>query len=342
MKILKPLFFSAVSRVPLSWLTKKVNPVVLIPYQHLVSDEPVPYIRNLYAFKNVRQFEADVDYLLRNFEPVSLTDIIKHQNEGRSFSKTSFLLTFDDGLRQVYDTVMPVLARKGVPAALFLNPAFVDNKELFYDIKKGLIFQHLHSSSVSLPLIRKIGQSLGQRISTLKELYTLVQSINYQCKQQADVIGTLLDIDFSGFVQQYAPFMTTDQIKTCIRNGFQAGAHSIDHPLYRNIPLEEQIRQTKESVNWVCERFNLPYRSFAFPHVDEGVSDAFFSSLLHDEHFRLDMIMGNRTGMAETHHKVLHRFIGENPLLPAETMVKAVLSYQLMRKTFGLSAIKRS
>ncbi len=145
----KRLAFSAISTLPLKLLKRNAPIDVLIPYHHLVADEPVPYIEKLYAFKNSRQFEADLDYLLKYFEPVSLLDVIDHQKRGIKFTKKSFLLTFDDGLRQTYEIVAPILLRKGVSAALFVNPSFVDNKELFYDIKKGALLAKLDKIQIS-------------------------------------------------------------------------------------------------------------------------------------------------------------------------------------------------
>jgi peptidoglycan/xylan/chitin deacetylase (PgdA/CDA1 family) len=133
--------------MPIEWLKNNAPIDLLIPYHHLVSDEPLPYIERLYAFKNARQFETDLDYLLSHFQPVSLQEVIAHTRQGIPFSKKSFLLCFDDGLRQVYEVAAPILLRKGIPAALFVNPSFVDNAELFYDLKKGLILDALSARS---------------------------------------------------------------------------------------------------------------------------------------------------------------------------------------------------
>ncbi|GAC1417817.1 MAG: hypothetical protein NVS1B13_26820 [Flavisolibacter sp.] len=342
MNLFKSLFFSSVSSLNIEWL-KKHSPIdILIPYHHLVSDEPVPYIQNLYSFKNVRQFESDLDYLLEHFEPVSLTDIIEHQKNDRPFKSKSFLLTFDDGLRQVYETIMPLLLRKGVPAALFINPAFVDNNSVSYDFKKGLILHKLQTGSIAQSIINKIQKIIDQKISTYNQLYSYVQTINYGNQHIADSIANVLEIDFINFLKQQKPFMTTEQIQIFINKGFHLGAHSIDHPLYSLISLQQQIDQTKISVDWVCKKFNLTYRVFAFPHLDKGVSYAFFNALLNEKEFSLDLVLGNNTAMKERQSKVLHRFIGENPLIPAKTMIKAILSYSIVRKALGKSFVNRT
>ena len=342
MKSLKSLYFSAVSALPLNWLLKHSSLDLLIPYHHLVSDIPVPFIEPLYAFKDLRRFEADLDYMLTYFQPVSLREVIEQRKKGLPFRKKSFLLTFDDGLRQVYDVVMPLLLRKGVPAALFVCPQFVDNKELFYDLKKGLVLHKLREVQPTSSLLARISQELHQPITSVSQLEILVRSVHYHTQPLADKIGQLLEIDFSGFARKYRPFMSSEQIHHFISKGFEVGAHSMDHPLYSAISLEQQLQQTLDSIHWVSTTFGLSYKAFAFPHVDTGVNNSFFRRLFENEALAPDLVLGNRTGMIDHHARVVHRYIGENPHLAAKTMVKAVLSYNIVKRSVGSEFINRA
>jgi peptidoglycan/xylan/chitin deacetylase (PgdA/CDA1 family) len=342
MKLFKRFFFSGISRVNIEWLKKKSPVEVLIPYHHIVSDKPVPYIGSLYNYKNSRQFEDDLDFLLKHFEPVSLTDIINQQKNNIPFKKKSFLITFDDGLRQMYEIAAPVLLKKGVPAALFVNPAFVDNKEIFFDIKKGLILNKLADKKDNKNIIAEIEKIFSTKISSQLQLAETIKSINYLNKGLTDTIGKLLDIDFEKFSKEVKPFMTTTEIKDLINKGFHIGAHSIDHPLYSLIHEKEQIRQTIESVNWVVNTFNLSYKTFAFPHTSAGVKNSFFQQLVEGENPKIDLILGNSTGMLENHPRVMHRFIGENPDIPIDKMCKSVLAYSAINKMAGRKFVKRA
>lgn len=338
----KQIFFKGVNVFNLNWL-KKASPVnVIIPFHHLVSDAPVPYIEPLYRFKNTQQFERDIDFLLKNFTPVTLTDLIAAAKQERPLPKKSFLITFDDALKQVYEVAMPILQRKGVPASLFIVPDFLDNKLLFYDLKKGLILDHLLKHTLSAPTLQQAAALTNQTLANKNVLIEFVRSINYLNRDLTDKLGELLNIDFEGFLEKEKPFMSTQEVKNFIAKGFEVGAHSLDHPLYRLIPLEEQIRQTEASLKWVAETFDLPYKVFAFTHVDKGVSQEFFDHMFNKADTVPDLILGNTTGKLEHHPRVLHRFIGENPLVPIEAMVKSVLLYSTVNKLTGNQFVKRA
>src|ERR1700754_2724866 len=132
MSQLKKNVYKAVSIAPLP-LARRVGGIdVLLPYHHLVWDRPVRHIDPLYPYKNKQQFERDLDYLLKRFKPLDPSGLPAALAAGGPLPKGSFLLTFDDGLREVYEVAAPILLRKGVPAIFFLNPSYLDNRALFY------------------------------------------------------------------------------------------------------------------------------------------------------------------------------------------------------------------
>jgi len=319
------------------WLQRHAPLPVLLPYHHLVSDEPVPYIDPLYAYKNTRLFEKDLDWLLRHFRPVSITDIL-HQTPS---APNSFLLCFDDGLRQVYEIALPILLRKGVPAALFVNPSFVGNKTLFHDIQKGWLLHQLSRRTPRPAVITEACRMLRCRTSSAGNLRDAIYAIGYDTKSVLEPLAGLLDVRWDEFIRDYRPAMTMPEIRTWIAKGMAVGAHSMDHPLYSRIPLAEQLTQTLDSMDWVSDNLGIPYRAFAFPHVDAGVGEAFFQKLFSASR-PPHLVFGNSTGMREAHPGVLHRYIGENPARPAGAMEKSVLAYSTFRQFIGRPYVRRS
>jgi peptidoglycan/xylan/chitin deacetylase (PgdA/CDA1 family) len=337
---LKQLIFSGVTRLDIGWLQKMSPLRLLSPYHHLVADEPVPYITPLYSYKNSRQFETDLDFMLRHFQPLRLGEIVEGRHLTLPKNKKGMLVCFDDGLRQAYEVAAPILLRKGVPAALFVVPEFVDNKTLFYNLKKGWMLHLLTGRNGGKEIFPQAARLLGRPIRNTSHLSYAIRNIDYRQPHLIEELSQLLDIDWASFVREYRPYMTVAQIKDWLSKGLDVGAHSIDHPLYADLPLDQQINQTLGSVDWVSTIFSPGYRAFAFPHVDRGVKDDFFRRM--NPPHAPGLIFGNNTGMQEKHDFVLHRFIGENPAVPIEKMVKAVLAYSAFRKAIGRPYVRRS
>ena len=110
--------------LPVGLLARCSGNGVLIPYYHMISGRELLHIKNLYPYKNEKEFTADLDFLLRHFRPVTLWDVIASTRGGGPLPSRSFLLTFDDGFREMADVVAPILLRKGVPAVFFVGQCF--------------------------------------------------------------------------------------------------------------------------------------------------------------------------------------------------------------------------
>lgn len=64
--------------------------------------------------RTVAEFAGQLDYIERHYEPVGLEDVRDAYAEGRGLPSRACLLTFDDGLRDHRDVVLPELVRRGL------------------------------------------------------------------------------------------------------------------------------------------------------------------------------------------------------------------------------------
>lgn len=339
----KKLIFSAVGLIPTSILMRLAKLDVLLPYHHLVSDSYAPHISPLYDFKNVKEFKKDLDYLLRYFSPISPIDIVDALVHSKPIPKNSFLLTFDDGLREVYDTVAPILKEKGLPAVFFLNSDFIDNRKLFYRFKAGLIIDKILSGAVSQAKQEEIEYLIEGELGYLRgSVIDKIKVIDYHSKSILSEIATTVGVSYSDFLESYKPYLTSDQIIKLSRDGFYFGAHSIDHPNYELIDINHQLYQTIESANFVNNRYNFEHNFFAFPHLDKSVSEKFFDIISGRDIGRFDLIFGNCNQKKDKYPNILHRFNSENPQFDINTLVSSVLLYTCFNKLLGRTYVRRA
>lgn len=327
-----------IHRIPFSTMLGITGGQVLIPYYHMVSDEEPLHIKHLYGHKTICEFKEDLEFLLRNFKAISVTDLIDISRGTKTFTEKYFLLTFDDGFREVYDIVSPILLKKGVPACIFIASAFIDNKEMCYDHKKSVLAEGVNNG-LSLgeeSEIKRVLESFGKYSNGI---YESILRIGYEEKHYLDRLAAVIGVDFHQYLQRIKPYLNTDQISDLIRMGFGIGAHSIDHPLYSVLSLEEQLRQTKESVKTIRETFGLNYGAFAFPLSDAGVKAEFFETLSASG--LVDISFGGRGFMNDEVRNNFQRLSFENPPLHAERLVKVEVVRKLSRIISGKGTIRR-
>jgi len=83
------------------------NPVIVL--YHLVSDDGFPHVK--YGGGRIRstiEFQEDIDFFLKHYRPISLSDLLASIYQERVLPENSFLLTFDDGLREFIDIAAPM------------------------------------------------------------------------------------------------------------------------------------------------------------------------------------------------------------------------------------------
>ncbi len=327
--------------LPTRWLASWSGQSFIVPLYHTVSDEKPEHIRHLYSVKSRRQFEADLDFLLKNYRPIGAPELEKLIQEGTLPKHNSFLLTFDDGLREFHDLIAPLLLQKGIQAICFLNSDFVDNKDLFFRYKASLLIgalerqqQLLKSEAVKEWFLQYApARNAGFRQTLL--------SISYQNRSALDELAKLVDLDFSRFLTEHQPYLSSDQINALKNRGFCFGAHSCDHPEYRFLSLEEQVRQTKTSVTDICTRFALPYRTFAFPFTDYGVSTAFFQNLYEQEP-RVNLSFGCAGMKQDQYPQHIQRIPFEAGNLSAREVLNNEYLYYLLKALAGRNSIRRT
>lgn len=249
------------------------NQRVIVPFYHKVSDENQTFEKKLYPSRKIVDFKNDLDVLTTYYNPISMKYFIEISKSKVELNKNYFHLTFDDGLSNFYKIVAPILKERNIPATVFVNSEFVDNKALFYRYKASLLFQVYEKSSVKE---KKIFYDFFEGKKNVEEM---LFAINYNNKHILDDLARAVNYSFDAYLEAEKPYLTSIQINKLLDMGFTIGAHSKNHPLYADISFKEQVSQTKESIDWLVQKFNLENKVFSFPFTDLDVSKEFFTKL---------------------------------------------------------------
>lgn len=316
------------SLIPLDIWHRILEVDLVLPHWHVVSDQELSHISGLYKYRNIRQFKADIEYFLQYYTPVNLQDVINYLDGFGSLPKRCFLPTFDDGFSEIYNVIGPILQVYGVPAVFFLITSAIDNRELCYPHKKSLLV-HALTTIDSSPAESEASRHLTNAGFKYGDMTSRVLSIYYKQRHVLDELELILGCDFASYVSSVQPYLTSVQIKDLMKMGFDIGAHTIDHPLFSELTLEEQLVQTTESQKWLSTKFQYNCQSFAFPYKDAGILINFFHQAFSNGLLKVSFGTGG----------LQHHFFPRN--LPRFTMERTDLpAKQILSRQFGRSLFK--
>ncbi len=339
MNLLKSIYYNCISALPLGFIKTISPPSSLFPYHHIVSNEIVPHIKYLYNYKNVDQFNNDLDVLLKNFKPITPGELIDYISTNKQLPKNTFLLTFDDGFREIYDVVAPILEAKGIPAIFFINPAFIDNKKLFYRSKSSLLIHELLTNKNNKAFLSSFSLVLNSSDLSLEELISRIKKLNHTDEEIMDNLAQKISLSFEDYLQNKKPFLTTQQLISLHKRGFTIGAHSWDHPYYDQLNLSDQIDETIRSTNFVKDKISSEKVTFSFPYSDAGLSQTLFDELKKKG---IDLMFGIQNQKDELNNNMVHRFNAERPEVSFSTQLKGMLLFMAIQKKFGKNNVVRN
>jgi hypothetical protein len=234
----------------------------------------------------------------------------------------------------MHDVVMPILLAKGVPATFFIATGFVDNKDMAHHNKISLIVDHVqrresNAGTSAIEILLRDNNIAGS------DWKARLLAVDYPRRHLVEEAAALAGCEFEPFLKKAKPYLSTAQVRVLLGHGFSIGAHSVDHPKYALVPLEEQIRQTMASMRFIDDTFATDCASFAFPHTDADVGLAFFQAAFKGGGLRISFGTG---GLARHFFpRNLERFSMEKTEWPAHR----ILALQYAKKLYN-TAFRRN
>ncbi len=336
-KIIRTLTGPAARFISLQQMISVTGQKLIQPFYHSVSDTQLPHLRHVLKIRNVATFKADLAFFLKYFRPVDAREVMQKTINQTRWERPSFHLSFDDGLKEMVTVVAPLLIQKGIPATFFINSGFIGNKDLFFRYKASLLIEKTESLHTEIRVrFNRILDNYG--IEKGDPRHRLL-SVDYPRKAVLDEIAPILEVSFRTYTDNREVYMNEKDIRELQQQGFIIGAHSVDHPSYKNLAPEEQIRQTYQSLQYLEKSFGVAPALFSFPFSDEGVSAEFFHRIYRPQG-PADLTFGVSGLKKEGFPAHLHRIPMENGR-SASGNIRGEYLYYMMKAALNKNIIKR-
>lgn len=249
----------------LSW-SRRTEASARILYYHRVNDDRDPFFPAI----TTALFEQEMRYLARHYKVVSLTDMVKHLEDG---PQTRMLaITFDDGYQDNYQNAFPVLQRYGLPATIFLTTGGIDSRQpLWFEQLAGAIKgTPLDHVDLEIDVPRRIPlRTTAERLDANKVIFSVLRGLLDD--ERRHWLGALLrQLGVPEAAREPRDkLLTWDQVREMKSRGIDFGGHTVTHPFISRLTQEQVAWEVKECKRRIEDELQQPVECFAYPNGKE-------------------------------------------------------------------------
>ena len=189
-------------------------------------------------------FVAGLRYLRRHFDVVPLSRIVENVRAGKTGTGREVALTFDDGLRNNFTVLYPILQRVEAPATFFVVPEAVEKKQWIWthDARERLsslteVDCYVFAGELQAPSSECLGIVDWMKTLTNKQRVEIHQRIRERTKAFVPTPAQHHKFDL----------MDWEELQSLEPRLITIGSHSMTHPILSNISDDEIQTEIVES-----------------------------------------------------------------------------------------------
>ena len=239
------------------------------------SPEHLPYFRYLHLDDFARQLDwfARCDRLLsrEEFEDVLTTGTLRD----------GVILTFDDGLADHYEHVLPMLVDRGLFGIFYVCTGPLERRKLLDVHRIHLLLGKLGGRAALAQLSEMLdpGMLSDTHVENFREATYSTQDndqattsfkriLNYfiSYEHREGVLDTLFKQEFEDDVVGRDFYLTAAQIQEMDRLGMVVGSHGVNHFVFSKLSLDGQREEIRRSFGSLAGLLGKPITTFCYPY----------------------------------------------------------------------------
>jgi peptidoglycan/xylan/chitin deacetylase (PgdA/CDA1 family) len=208
---------------------------------------------------NTEATRAQFDYLRRHYRVVPLLQIAERLFSGKDLDSHTVALTIDDGRRDFYEFMFPLLKEFQFPATFFVVSSFIRGEDWIWTDKVLWLSQQPNPPAVLAP-------------GKLDEVFRSLNPLRPEARNariQAMAAGAGISIPEQA-PAKYAP-CSWNELREMADSGLvDIGSHTMTHPILSSITDEESRQELAGSRRQIEEGMGRKVGAFCFPNGMQG------------------------------------------------------------------------
>ena len=248
-------------------------------------------------------FRKQIQYLKNKYDIISIDEAYNRHIAQEEFCN-NLVITFDDGFKEMYDVVFPILKSEQVPATFYLIGNCIDNKNLMWRNKLEYLINTNTSSMVSRSC-QELAEEYNLNPTNCDQL--MVWSENEWEMSRKDIYSDVLwnklvKVPLVEFLEENKPYLSIQNISEMMDKNMTFGNHSYTHPVFSKLSLEETISEIVQTNIELKNNFNIELPHFSFPFGIKP-NENIYNQLIQSKDILFKSIVGTRnnfTNFSET------------------------------------------
>jgi|TARA_R110000824_G_scaffold181944_1_gene362818 peptidoglycan/xylan/chitin deacetylase (PgdA/CDA1 family) len=282
------------------------SPIILL--YHQVSPENTKFIENYNINVKPNLFDEHMKILKNEYAPITFeewNEAIKNDDD----VSDRVLVTFDDGYKDVINYGAEILDKHNLDGIWFINGGMVNNDKVFwlsqlmYLYDNNYLDNFLNEFNLDFPGLLK---PINLNNLPVKDVDMWAKD-NYSKTLDESLNKYILGLGWNEMIEanRNSIYANSKELKT-LSESFVIGNHTLSHPNFRNLSIEDKIKESEESRNILENIIDKKINTFAFPFGQEH-----FHWCQNDvnilQNLNYDFIFSVANNIDRTNADVIHR-----------------------------------
>ncbi len=219
-----------------------------------------------------RTFDAQMDFLKRQYDVVGLGEIVERVRSGRPLNGRLAALTFDDGYEDNYRNALPILTKHGLTATFYVTTSALGDVSVLWTVKLRHSIRRTRRDSLTLPFAGERAIDISSADAKERAIRLVTSVVKRSTVQEADdairVVEEQCEVGSAHMDRRV--MMTEEEVREMHSGGMEIGAHSVGHYNLPSIDETSLRREVVESRAFLENTLGAPVRHMAYPDGRTG------------------------------------------------------------------------